>query len=194
MDELQIYDTGGLFHQIVKASRIMNGRYAVLEKGAHDLNLNNLLSGLDLPEDKYPGVFCLPPVSEIDERGREKFNFRLLFLCNSHSTGDNQFKDRDPLTNTSSHTIAEDWRDMKIVAVNFIQAIYKLIKDEAINQMFIMAESVNERIIRIAGMQNDNLSGVMILFSAYLGKSCEFTDIDMSAIDLTFPEHENHFH
>lgn len=191
MTELNIYGTDGIFHMIVKASSVMDGRYAVLERGARDLNINNLLSGLELPESKYPGVFCLPPQSDTDNTtgAWETFEFRLLFLCSSYSTGDNQIKYADDLTNTSLHTVAQDWSDMKNCAMGFIHALRQVEVSG-----FRLSQNRNYRIIRLSEIQNDRLSGVMLLFNAALFNSCSYDDIDMNALEAEFSNHQNHYH
>lgn len=196
MTEFQLYDKNGLFHNIVKQSAIMSGRYAVLPKGAHDLNLNNLLSTLDLPKDKYPGVFCLPPVSDIpgtvQQAPWETFNFRLLFLCTTNYTGDNKIKKPDFNTNSSLHTMSMDWNDMKNVALGFMNALEKLhVKTRG---AFRLGQKGDWRFIRISGVQNDNVSGVIVLFQAAIAVTCTFEDIDINAIEIPVADHQTHFH
>lgn len=199
MNELSLYNTNGLFHNITKQSAILNGRYAILQKGAHDLNMNNLISGLDLPKegDKYPGHFCLPPVSELPgtlqaSNSWETFQFRSLFLCRTNYTGDNKIKSPDFNTNSSLHTIPMDWADMKMVAANFMNALEKM--HPRLRGEFRLSQQTTWRIIRVSGMQNDNLSGVMVLFSGSIAAPCEFTDIDIPAIELPVDNHPTHFH
>lgn len=196
MTELQVYGNDGLFHNIVKESSIINGRYAVLEKGANDLNLNNLLNNIELPKEKYPGVFCLPPVSELPgpvaQAQWECFYIRLLFLCSTGYTGDNQFKTRQVDTNTSTHTIAMDWADMKLVALGFKNALEKIQKN--LRTEFHVKQGSPWRITRVSRTQNDQLSGVMAQFECELATSCEFSDINLSGIQLPGVIHPQHFH
>lgn len=192
MQEIQLYGLNGLFHNIIKQSRIMNGRYAVLPKGSHDLNMNNLLSGLDLPDTKYPCVCCLPPVSETESsKAFQTFNIRLLFLCTSEGTGDNQIKYPDYSTNTSQTNIPKDWQDMKEVAYSFMQALEKIQKTF---KEYWLSEKINWRIVRFAQMQNDNLNGVMAMFSINIIDKCEYSDIEVSDVNLLFPNNETTFH
>lgn len=186
MDELQLYGTDGLFHNIVKASAIMAGRYGVIIKGG-DLNLNNVLSGIEFPTpgDTYPGVFCLPPVSAIKEVSVQQatwecFYFRLFFMCITDYTGDNQFKSRIPETNTSSHKVNMDWSDMKVVAMNFMNALEQLQRDPAVRGNFRLGQKEPWKIIRISRVNNPNLSGVMLQFEGELSVPCEFTDINIT--------------
>ena len=197
MTELQLYGKDSLFHNIVKQMPLMNGRYAVLEKGAHDLNMNNLLSGLDLPKEKYPGVFCLPPVSELpctlqSSKSWEDFNFRLLFLCKTYTTGDNKIKSPDPSTNSSLHTIAMDWMDMKMAALEFMAALEGLQKRT--RGEFRLSQKLPWKIIRVSVKQNDNLSGVLVLFGASIAAPCMLSEINIAAIELPTDNHPHHFH
>lgn len=195
MTELQTYGIDGLFHNLVKQSRVMAGRYAVLHKGAHDLNMNNLLSTIELPTDfKYPGVFCLPPVSESDNPvgGYELFNFRLIFVCTAEQTGDNQIKYKEPFTNTSLVKTAHDWQDMKEVAFSFMSALKKVGK--SVKEFYLSEQSSTIRIARFSNMQNDNLNGVMLFFSAAIFSKCEYSDIEVSDANLVFPDHEISLH
>lgn len=199
MTELFIYGTNGLFHNIVKQSAIMNGRYAVLEKGPFDLNLNNLLSGLDIPGDKYPIVACLPPASDVPgtlqgSDAWEIFQFRLLFLCRTYMTGDNQIKLPDFNTNSSLHRIAQDWADMKNAALGFMNALEQLQRKPALRGAFRLAQRPMWRIARVSSKLNDNLSGVLLLFSGELATPCEFTDINISSIEIPTDNHPQHFH
>jgi hypothetical protein len=195
MNEISIYGKNGLFHNIIKQSRIMNGRYQVLPKGSHDLNMNNLLSGLDLPTTQYPGVFCLPPTSDLmDTSAWETLNFRVLFVCTSEGTGDNQIKYPDHTTNASQVNTAKDWNDMKEVALSFMNALTKIQKSMMPMADWYVGEKGSWRIVRFAQMQNDNLSGVMVMFSMNIFDKCEYGDIEVNDVDLIFPQLETTFH
>lgn len=194
MHENQIYDKDGLFHNIVKKSKIFAGRYTVLPHGAVDLNTNNILSGLDIPADKYPIVACLPPGSSLDTSpaGWEHFYFQLLFLCTSGYTGDNQIKSPDSNTNASLHAESLDWNDMKNAALAFYNALY-LIKPTMLGGKFKLFQGSPIRIRRVTAMQNDKLSGIMFSFEAMLAVDCDYTDIE-GDVSLEFTEHAEHYH
>ena len=196
MDELQIYGPNGLFHNVVKQSAVFNGRYGVLPKGGSDLNLNNILTGIEFPQAKYPGVFSVPPLSELPATTQqapwECFYFRLYFMCTTHATGDNKIKSPDPSTNTSLHTVAMDWNDMKNLALAFMNALETV--QRPIISKFRLKQRELWKIIRLSKVQNDTLSGVMIQFQAEISTTCVFDDINIAEIDMTFPEHEKHFH
>jgi hypothetical protein len=196
MNELQVYGPDGLFHNIVKQSAIIAGRYGVLPKGGSDLNQNNILTGIEFPEAKYPGVFCLPPISELQSTVQqapwECFYFRLFFLCTTNYTGDNKIKSPDSNTNTSLHTVQMDWADMKNIALGFMNALENL--QPQLRGQFRLQQGGKWRIVRLTKLQNDNLSGVMLQFEGAIATPCVFTDITITEIELPATIHETHFH
>lgn len=196
MTELQIYDKDGLFHNIVKASSILAGRYNILPYGASDLNANNVLTGIELPKDTYPLAVCLPPVSSVPGTTQsnigERFVFRMLFLCKSFYSGDNKIKSPDPNTNTSMHTIPMDWNDMKNTAMGFMNSLEQLIP--ILTGDFIIEQRKDWIINRISNKGVDGVSGVMLTFYGAIGLACEYPDYDVSVITLPMEEHEPHFH
>jgi hypothetical protein len=195
MTELQLYGKDGLFHNAVKQMPVFDGRYGVLIKGG-DLNTNNILSGVEFPAAKYPGVFCLPPTSTLPttlQQGQwECFYFRLFFLCTTYSTGDNQIKSPDPNTNTSLHKVNMDWNDMKVQALAFMHGMEKV--QLRLRGQFRLGQKDPWKIIRLSKLQNDNLSGVMVQFEAQIVAPCEFPEINDYAIELPSIDHPTHFH
>lgn len=201
MSEFRVYGKDGLFHNIVKASAILNGRYAVLPKGTIELNTNNLMASLDLPKDgKYPGVFCIPPYSTVEsalpsQNNWETFTFRLLFLCTSNYTGDNKLKRRDANTNTGQHRIEMDWSDMKQLAVEFMYAQES--EFSRTRHFYRVAQKDRYRISRVSVMQNDGLSGVVLSFNAQLFMDCVYSDINLDniVVPVEGTDHDPyHFH
>lgn len=197
MTEIQLYGKDGLFHNIVKKSGVFNGRYAILAKGGTDLNMNNLISGIELPQQfKYPGVFCLPPISDLPATVQpgtwECFYCRMLFLCTTGYTGDNKLKSPDPNTNTSLHTVPMDWNDMKNLALSFLNALEKT--QQRLRGEMRLKQKDEWRISRLSKVQNDNLSGVLVQFAIDIAAPCEFADIDVATIELPINNHQTHFH
>lgn len=199
-DELQIYEKNGLFHNITKSSAIMNGRYAAIVDGA-DFNVNNIIAKLDSLKSQFPMVACQVPFSLVNGvdagfPGIEDYVFRMYFVCRTGSTGDNQTKVKDPLTNTSLHNAKFDASDMKKVCFSFMRALEKL-ERKTKQRIFIIKTPQQYRIDRIISMNNANLSGVYITFILQVPFQCDqFTDVDLTGIDafLTVPEHAEHFH
>lgn len=202
MTEIQVYGKDGLFHSIVKASKIMAGRYAIIP-GTPDLNRNNVLTGIEFPRHgkdfKYPMVACVTPVSAFTEasvNGQwEVFNFTLFFIATTYNSGDNRLKQPDPLTNSSLHTSPKDWSDMKQVMMGFMGKLETAAK--SIRNGFRLDQKGSWVVRRFSNYQNDNLSGVYISFSASLPGVCEWPDIDNDKFTMPIfssDPHPQHFH
>lgn len=195
MTEAQLYHPDGLFHEIVKRSKIMRGRYHILPNGTSDLNTNSL-KGVELPDANgdYPLVACLAPRSTLEIGGWEKLSFRILFLDTTESTGDNKPKGRDHLTNTSTHKVYQDWQDMKRVATAFVSAL--------VNMPTLLSKAfVDERapivITRITEIEKAKVSGVMLEFRMNIADGCmtdNVSDIDVGDMPNIFPDHVTHDH
>lgn len=201
MTEVQIYEKDGLFHNLVKLSQIMNGRYAAISDGS-DMNTNNVLSYLEANQNKYPVVVCTIPPSIVEPGyiltpGKEDFTFRLYFLCTTNYTGDNQVKSRDPGTGTSLHNERFDVSDMKNVALSFMKALQS-IEQTTRGSIFYFAPKQPYKIQRIVNAGNDKVAGVAMQFVLKVTLDCDYTDIDISGTDIdtliTVPDHASHFH
>lgn len=196
MNEIMLYGQNGLFHNIIRQSSILNGRYAIIPRTGADLNANNLLSGLDFPAGKYPGVFCAPPYSVIPTTTKagywERLYFRLYFLTTTLYTGDNQIKFVDTNTNTSMHTINQDWSEMKELAFEFIHALESI--QLAHIKEWRLGQKDEWQLNRMTNLQNDRLTGVCLHFEMQLPIVCDYEDINVSAIDYPIEEHITHFH
>lgn len=183
MTELRLYDKDGLFHNIVRKSAVMAGRYHVLPNGTNDLNSSNI-TGIELPKEKYPLVACLAPASYVNPSAAsgqwEHFSFRVLFLTNAEKTGDNQFKGRDHLTNTSQARTPADWHQMKMVALAFMNALEQL--QPQAKAWFQLDQRSPWQVRRITRTDNDQLNGVMLSFGAMVATVCIYPDISEAAI------------
>lgn len=197
-NESTIYGKNGLFDQIVAKSKVFNGRYALLPKNGQDLNTNNILSGVDFPDTKQPGVFLVPPHSYIkgttQQAEWEYFVFRMFFLCTTGYSGDNQMKNRDTQTNTSLTKIEEEWSHMKYLALNFMFALESLQKMPDLRGQFRLSQKEEWRIVRVTNLKNDRLSGVMLTFEACIAAPCEFDDIAIDQIEMPIDHYVERFH
>jgi len=196
LSEVQIYEKDGLFHNIVKLSKVMAGRYTAISDGS-DMNTNNVASILEAAKEKYPIVACTIPYSIIQRPGWEDFAFRIFFLCTTNYTGDNQIKVRDPGTNTSMHNERFDVNDMKIVALNFLRAL-EMIQEAGKGKPVHFKDKQPYKLHRIVNKGNDKLSGCFVDFQLASELACDYTDIDLTGIDLntllTVPQHAAHYH
>ena len=211
ISELFLYDRDkGLFKEILKKSDVIGGRYYVSPNSGHDLNTNNLdqyikdpASGLTDVKQKYPCCVCITPKSSlitINGARWENFYFHLFFLCKTFTTGTNQIKSPDYDTNTSAHHVWYDWKDMKEVAVNFIEVLKFFIKNKSttgtedvpavVLKTVVNVDFEKAAITRLSKFNNDSVSGVSISFIAqlYTG-NCE--NITMPDIEVVSQKGEN---
>lgn len=196
MTELAIYEKDGLFHNVVKKSTIMNGRYVALSDGK-DLNTNNVITHLEQVKSKYPIVVCTIPFSIIQVKGWEDFFFKMYFLCTSGYTGDNQFKNRDHLTNTSMHKTTFDVSDMKTVALSFM-SVLEQIEMQTKGNLLRFKDKQPYKIERIINITGDKVSGVSLSFMMQAAVECLYNDVNVNDTTLaelfTSPLHESHKH
>lgn len=188
MDELELYDRDkGLFKEVLKLSKVMQGRYHVSSDRANDLNTDNLNSflsdpmyGISNPEQKYPLVVCMAPYSVLNGH-YETFYFDLFFLCTTGYTGQNQVKSVNKPTHKSEHHIWYDWKDMKVAAEEFLQMLSIVLQNNII-QAAINKEGIGIR--RLSKMNNDRVSGVGINFTIDVALNpCEPKDYDLTEIE-----------
>lgn len=183
MTEKNLYDRDGLFHNITKQSTVMAGRYVVLPNGANDLNAGNILSGIELPQAKYPLVACLPPTSDIVS-GFEKWEYficRLLFLDTTAADGTGQMTSRSQATNTSGRSAQAIWQSMKECAFAFLSAL-EAMQDKTRNQ-FIIDSSTPYRFARVSNREKDLVSGLMVQIKVGVFHACSFADIPENKYD-----------
>lgn len=203
MDELQIYEKDGLFHNIIKTSQIMAGRYAAINDGS-EMNIGNIITHLDAVKPTFPITVCTVPYSQIDfvnsgnSPGRESYIFRLWFLCTTNYTGDNKIKFNDPATNTSLHNARFDISDMKQVCFSFIQTLEALERKTMSRTFSLSGPGNTHKIERIIKANSANLSGVYITFGMDVPLDCDsYTDVvrpDNILDYLNVPAHATHFH
>ncbi|MBL0235031.1 MAG: hypothetical protein IPQ08_15460 [Chitinophagaceae bacterium] len=209
MDELYLYDRDkGLFKKILAKSIVMQGRYHVSPNYGHDLNTTNLDSflkdpknGITEPEQKYPIVVCMPPASVINRENDtfdETFLFELFFLCKTHYNGQNRVKMEDKPTGRSGHHVWYDWKDMKEVAIEFLEALKQVQKKYRLKS-FMAVDFSKVPIRRLSKYNNDNISGVGIKLEVQTANNlCELVDYNEDWIDdFDLPDeliHEHHKH
>lgn len=206
MDELFLYDRDkGLFKQILKQSTVMAGRYYVSPSYGNDLNTDNLNAFLKDPKfglidqvPKYPCTVCMPPASVLNGRNDgfiEEFVFELFFLCTTGYTGQNKIKSIDKPSQTSSHLIWYDWKDMKEIAKEFLKVLTELIKVHQLKRFFAVdLERVPVR--RVSNFNNDTLSGVSVSFLvSMVDSACVLKDYAAGYLDkIIIPATDSSIH
>jgi hypothetical protein len=195
-NELFIYD---LFRNILKASTVMEGRFHVLKGNGIDANSSNFgdivkdeLDGLKLTK-KYP-VAILQPVTEfqtIDDRGWSAYRLHMYFLTLDKRTSDGDIKGVDVITNTSEHTMLQDWKDMREVAGNFRKKLREVLKACTVLQE--TGKSV-DTYSRLSYKGNARLNGVYLTFELRLwdGYNCNPLADYPSDTEIVIPTYNTH--
>lgn len=214
MDELFLYDRDkGLFKEILKQSTVMEGRYHVSPNGGNDLNTSNLesyindpASGLSTAKQKYPLCVCMTPKSRfvaLNGHRWEEFTFQLFFITMTYTNADNSIKDMNVSTKTSKHHVWYDWKDMKEVAANFIEALAKVISMRTITinsvpvplKMLVNIDKDNAVFHRHSKFNVDKISGASVSFMMYMDASMcslnDYSEVNLNT-DVTIPPADIH--
>lgn len=191
MTELQLYGLNGLFHNIVKKSTLMQGRYCVLPEGSNALNAASILTGVELPTtQRYPLVACLPPTHQSAvKKYIDYYRLQLIFAA-TLSDGYGQPLIRDAYTNTEQHRIEMIWQDMNLASKAFVAGIAYM-QDKHRNFFFIDSNSPVS-VSRFAMREKDRLSGVVLTLTMCLPADCLYDDIDLPAIEFPASIHNPH--
>lgn len=201
IDELFLYSKDdGLFKSILNESTTFQGRYHVSPNYGHDLNANNLDSylkdpayGVMAPVQKYPICVCITPTSRIfpvNGNDWEEFYFALYFLQRTYVDGKNQVKQPDKDTGRSTRRVEEDWKQMKEKALEFRGVLKQSLKQTVVfdSTQVVLPQIIRcddeVRVSRVTKYNNDNLSGVGIVFkiSMYVGL-CDLIDYSAQILD-----------
>src|SRR5262245_12229009 len=83
-------------------------------------------------EKKVPLCLLLPPVCIGNYTSTtpswDYYRLRSAWLNTTHYSGTNQVMNPNPSTRTSTHTILQDWHDMKRCAVDFVKVLDSVMK------------------------------------------------------------------
>lgn len=205
MDELFLHDRDkGLFKQILNQSTVIGGRYFISSNGGNDLNtgniesfINDALAGITDAKQKYPACICFPPFSHLSSVGgplfTEKMYYTLFFVCPSATTGQNQVKQANAATNTSTHHIWYTWKDMKEVALQFLQMLKAVIVKHRLKQ-YMDVDFSEIPVTRLTKFGNDGVSGVRISLPVdFIANECDFKDYSDEALgNITLPDFNIH--
>jgi hypothetical protein len=179
INELFLYDRdNGLFQSIIKQSIKLTGKYHLCPNYGYELDSANLdqyiqdpLTGLTAV-DKFPCCACLPPESrllKLNQQKGESMMFHLYFLTPAGRTGKNQIKAVNRSTNTSSTNSWDDWEEMKVCAVSFLEVLYNtLLKGFAGETKLTSIFHLNyegARIRRLTKFTTSSLNGVSLTFN-----------------------------
>lgn len=193
-----------LFKNILEHSKAIEGRFFVCPNMGREINSDELgqvikdifdNSGL---KKKYPLCLQMPPICYgyfSDSKGEwEMYKGILFFLTSTYYDGNNQVKSPNTATGTSTHTIPEDWHDMKRAAVNFVRVLNSLTRSKGlINTRFRLTQDKEKIITPVSQIGVDKASGVRLdlWWSQFTG--CVIEDYDEGEIsDIVIPEEDSH--
>lgn len=197
-----------LFTNILMKSRGIKGRFFLCPKMGTEINSDELMQvihDLVIParlEKKYPLALMMPPQSfgkYTDTKGEwETYRIVMFFLTTTYYSGSNQTMNPNPSTKTSTHTIPQDWHDMKRCAVNFVNVLNRVIRSEGLFNTTIRLNQERDKMITPVSMVGvDRVSGVQLEFMASLFIGCELEDYaeeDIASIEMpvldSHPEHQ----
>lgn len=195
-----------LFTNVLQKSKAIEGRFTVSSAVGQEINSDTLGQVLtdaitqNKGNKKYPLSIMMPPVS----RGEFKYNqqefegyaISMFFLKTTYYDSNNQIANRNQNTNTSMHTIPQDWHDMKRCAVSFLRVLDKVQRSGSMLNYFRLLSG--EKIFRpVSNIGTDRASGVKVDFQIQVFAGCEIEDYDpndISTINIpvadSHPEHQ----
>lgn len=192
-----------LFTNILTADSLIKGRFHMAPNGPNDLNdidLNDILARAAIPSIKLP--LCLMPPAvcapsyKSGGRQRDAYNVFLLFLTGTYMASGGNVK-KPAGDGRSTHTIPQDWHDMKRCADEFMLVLLRLIEETALGQYFSIVDDGNQLITPVSQAGNDGLSGVCLQFRCAINSAaCEleqYTDEGIAGISIpTTDSHPSH--
>lgn len=195
-----------VFKAVLKHSLVMGGRFHICPQFGFEINTNNLEQVLKFAfggddqykAQKYPLALMLPPPSTgdyLDDHFKDEYEITMFFLTTTFYTSHNQVKGLNRNTNTSQHTIVEDWHDMKRCAVKFLKALQSVAP--VAGGKFFIKEGLMPIIDPVSLAGNDRVSGVKVIFNFCVAEDCTEEDYPTDFVDQferpegidTHPEH-----
>lgn len=193
-----------LFSSIMKKSRAIQGRFFMCPRYGVEISSDQLEQVLTdevkpITGSKYPLALMMPPrsVSEfLDNQQWEHYRAVMFFLTTSYTTGTGQVKTPNKATRTSTHTIPQDWHDMKRAAIGFIRVLDIFHRKHRLhtNLFRLGGSGKNEKILDPVSLTGlDRVSGIRLDFSFSLFTGCELEDYNINDIDsITVPPADSH--
>jgi hypothetical protein len=195
-----------LFRNVLKQSIAIGGRFHVAPKGGLEINsdeVNEVLVDLlaRVAGQKYPLVLIMAPRSMgnyTDKLGEwDKYRIVLFFLQTTYYDSANQVRAINVNTRTSTHTILQDWHDMKRAGVNFLKVLKQVMLNNGLNNSVFRLEQENKYFDPVSMVGTDRASGVKLEFNVSLFLGCiveDYTPEGIAAIALpvedSHPEHK----
>jgi hypothetical protein len=192
-----------LFKNVLRKSKAIGGRFHISAKGGLEINtdqLGEVLAEVPMAEvtlKKYPLALMMPPRSVgnyTDRSGEwETYQVTIFFLTTSYYNGANQVKAMNLNTQTSTHTVPQDWHDMKRCAVSFLQVLARVEKEKSlIAEIFRLAQQ--DKVINpVSFIGVDRAAGVRLDFTCSLFLGCTLEDYNQEDIStIIVPAEDSH--
>lgn len=193
-----------LFTNILQKSKAVEGRFFLCPNLGREMNsdemgqvIQDLFSAGPIPK-KYPLVLMMPPVingSYAFNKGEwEDWRITLFFLNTTYYKGDNQPKNNNPNTKTSTHTIPQDWHDMKRAATDFIRVLDKVQRLQSLVSGKVRLSQERAQQVEVKTQIGiDKASGVRLDFMISVFIGCELEDYELDDIaDIEIPVDDSH--
>ena len=167
-----------LFQAVLSKSKAIEGRFHVSHRyGAQEINSDNLgeLISEVTNTKKYPLAMLIPPHSRsIDDWERYRI---IIFFAKTSYYGQ---LDRAKI---STHSILEDWHDMKRVSINFAIQLNHLFR---VSQGKVFRIPKNQSLtVPFSTIGADRISGIRYDFDLDLFNGCQLEDYTEL---MTYPE------
>jgi hypothetical protein len=157
-----------LFRNVLLKSKAIQGRFYVCPRFGFEINSETLDQALTETltnveqANKYPLVLMMPPRSRADVKWNtqefEPYRIQTFWLkTTNYGTGTNF----NPNTQTSLHTIPQDWHDMKRAAENFIRVLDRMQRTKGATLLTLFRLNPDEKLFNPVSLVGTNrASGV----------------------------------
>lgn len=179
-----------LFTNVLQKSKTIEGRFFICPQNGQEINtdtLGQLLTDavLMLPK-KYPCALMMPPRSSgtytYNKVTWEKFRITMFWLKPSYYN-ENGVVDPNPNTQTSLHTIPQDWAEMKIPASDFLRILDQVVLKLGLQKDTFRVLHEDAAFAPVSTIGKDRVSGMRVDFSIEMMAGCAV--IDYEPADVT---------
>lgn len=165
-----------LFKAVLSQSKAIDGRFYIgWRYGLQDINYDNLgqmINEATNNKKKWPLAMMAPPHSLGDINQWEEFRILLFFM---NASMQSQY---DPNTMMVTHSVLQDWHDMKRCALNFLNALWSVqdaFKDNNQQTRFVVPKH-KYLCVPISYIGADRIAGVRLDFDFKLYTGCMLED------------------
>lgn len=183
-----------IFKNIITGSVIMQGRFALLEGGASDLNADNndepqltATIASQVWQKKYPCVIMYPMRRLEYNRVQNtvRYAVQLAFCATTYYEGTGSITNRNPATNTSKTEIKSIQDAMCKAADDFYVVLQDKVYDDFDVRKNVRTVKSSPYTVNPFSLQNnDRLSGAMLNFQLDIATGCNVSDYYNSEVTI----------